>query len=108
MNKKNYKLSIKQDGKSSKQGNLSFEGDLTIKNALAIKKGLIKEIYQFDKLAVVVKHVDNMDITFIQLLVALKKSFEIVKMDVDVPERVAGLMKSTGLADMFSLGEQVN
>ena len=101
MKAKTYKLSISKNRKNPKQGNIKFEGDLTVKNINEITETISKNIKNFEQLTINVNNVENLDITFIQMLLAIKKSYQLLKINSDIPAHVSGIIKNSGLNDIF-------
>lgn len=55
---------------------LVFEGDLSIQHAVAIKNNILEKISESTALKIVVKHEARFDVSFLQLLLAIKAKFQ--------------------------------
>lgn len=82
-----------------------FKGALNINHISAIK-GELEELISFDNdIEVRLESPDSIDVTFVQLLVALKNSCRAkdskFKITSQLSDDVLGLMKNAGLEDLF-------
>jgi len=74
---KNKTFSIKTSiDKSSKVQNLFFEGNLALINASAIKKTIQAMAFKSDSVIIHLRSVEKLDITFIQIIRALRTVLE--------------------------------
>ncbi len=102
MNTKTYKLTVTKNKKNPDEGNISIEGDLTIRNIKEIKDTLVTSTKPYKSLSIRIKKVENLDITFVQLLIAIKKSFKTVTINTEIPQHVQGIISKSGLKEFLS------
>ena len=102
MNSKTFKLTVTKNRKDPAKGKLTFEGDLTLKNIKEIKDKLFESTKAYKALNIQVKKVDNLDITFIQLLIAVKKSFSKVTINTEIPKHAEGIINNSGLLEYLN------
>ncbi|MFC2138453.1 STAS domain-containing protein [Bacteroidota bacterium] len=102
MNTKTFKLTVTKNRKNPSEGKISIEGDLTLKNIKEIKEKLLNSTKTYKSLNIQVKKVDNLDITFIQLLIAVKKSFKAVSINTEIPEHAEGIINNSGLQEYLN------
>ncbi|HKL38118.1 MAG TPA: STAS domain-containing protein [Bacteroidales bacterium] len=62
--------------KSENKAQMVVEKELTIYTVLEIKENFLEAIQQFDELAIQIKNVENIDLSFIQLIESLRKTAE--------------------------------
>jgi len=62
--------------KSEKKARMTIERELTIYTALEIKEYFMQAIEDYDQLKIQIKDVENLDLSFIQLIESLRKTAE--------------------------------
>jgi len=97
MNTRTFKLTVTKNKKNPAEAKLNIEGDLTLKNIKEIKDKLIANTKAYKNLNIQVKKVDNLDITFIQLIISIKKSFHKVLINTEIPDHAKGIISNSGL-----------
>jgi anti-anti-sigma regulatory factor len=85
---------------SSKVQTIHLEGDLGINNSVAIKKSIAEMSFTGETVAIQIKNVERLDVTFLQILRALKTSLEKdgKKTDIisEIPKDIELLLLNTG------------
>lgn len=71
-----YTLSFKKGKGASGTDLLTFEGSLNVRHIQAIKDALVQEIAHSPALQVKVQNVEQLDLSFLQFLLALKISYK--------------------------------
>jgi len=96
---------------SNKKGlnEVVFSGQLTINNIDKIKEDLKKHLKFNKSINIITKDVENMDLTFVQLILSLIKSgkkgeFE-VNTSIDVPDDIKLLLTNAGFSGFFSVNK---
>ncbi len=86
----NYKISFENDASNSSSVTIIFEGDFYIHDIESVRKELLSVISKFESYNIKIDKVDNMDVTFLQLLLSLlnyckqeKKSIKWDGFDID-------------------------
>ncbi|MFW5759098.1 MAG: STAS domain-containing protein [Bacteroidota bacterium] len=78
-----------------------FEGALTLSNASEIKKILKEQKQEFTQIALMVKNVVGLDVSFLQIIESWKKSLENnggkVKIQMDLPYDLKTLLSNAGI-----------
>jgi len=78
-----------------------FEGALTLSNANEIKKILEEQKQEFSQIALMVKNVAGLDVSFLQIIESWKKSLENnggkVKIQMDLPYDLKTLLSNAGI-----------
>jgi anti-anti-sigma regulatory factor len=73
---KNAEVNFSSDPENPGILNVEFSGELTITNATAFKELIVQKLKHKDGLNITSVNVDELDLSFYQLLVAIKKSCE--------------------------------
>jgi len=99
----NFKISSKaskQKVGGLKLTKVTIEGDLTILNAIAVKKELLSLLNKNDSLELDCKSIQQIDLSGIQLLLALKQSAlslnKTIKLECNLPEDISKIIKNSG------------
>ena len=101
----NNNLKITSKPSKQKVGGIKFtkitiEGELTLSNALAVKEELITLLNKNDSLEVDCKSIQQIDLSGIQLLLALKQSAisqnKTIKLECDLPDDISKIIKNSG------------
>lgn len=71
---RNAKITITPNETDEQYASITMEGDLTLQNAEQIKQNLVQALKQYQYLSLNIENVENIDLPFIQLLYALKKT----------------------------------
>ena len=83
-----------------------LKGDMSIRNAVNIKKKMNAAILTGDNIMIRVCDVDNMDLTFIQLLSSFKNSLtdqgKIVEIKTELPENTEKLIRNSGVNKLIN------
>lgn len=78
---------------------LLLTGDLTLKNIKAVHKSLLEK---YSKLkSIEISNVVNIDITFIQMIIALQKVHK-TEVELNIPENQYNILNNSGLIASFS------
>lgn len=84
---------------------LLLEGQLIIRNANAIKNELIPALNGSQNLEIVCKNITKIDMTFLQILIALQKSASTLKkklsLDIESNDYMKTLLRNSGLENLF-------
>ena len=103
MNKNTFDIKSRKE-KGSKTQTLVFEGDLSFKNAVLIKKRMDALKITGDTIRFQLLNVDNLDITFIQMIYSLVsplknkgKEIEIIS---EIPEDMKKVLINAGFKEM--------
>jgi anti-anti-sigma regulatory factor len=70
--------------KKEKKARMTIEKELTIYTALEIKEYFLDALEQYDEIKVQIKDVENIDLSFIQLIESLRKTAEEYEKTVDI------------------------
>ncbi|PLX03622.1 MAG: hypothetical protein C0594_10195 [Marinilabiliales bacterium] len=94
----NYSVSYRKN-RNSKKAQLSFEGNLAINNIEQIRKDVLTRLYEFEELEISVSNVSGIDLSFIQLLLAIQKTFKKgkVSFDFNIKDEYNTLLDKSGL-----------
>ncbi len=99
-----FSIAIKHDENSQK---LIVSGELIINHANIIKKEMIELLDYSKNLNIKVTNPSSIDITFIQIVIAIKRTFVKNKLNFDVEgtfsEEVFNLVTNAGFKDLFKL-----
>ena len=68
-----YRIKIEKDAKNTEMVNLFFEGDFNVQNVETVKDEIISVLKEFKIYVFNLESVENMDFTFLQLLVSVYK-----------------------------------
>lgn len=113
---KNLKVNLKSQpmkGKGAKEGSvlLTMQGELIIDNAATVKKFLVDSIDKYSSFKVAVSNVDNIDLSFIQLLQRfiwdLGDKGKTVDLDIKLTDEFTALLQRAGFQSFISQGKQV-
>ena len=104
-NNKTYTVRSLKNQKKNLQ-TVSFEGDLSLKNSISLYKKVKSLKIKTDHLNVQLNNVEKMDVTFIQILYALKAKLEgegvSVEVDSTLPGELKNIIQNTGFRDIIS------
>lgn len=84
---------------------LLIEGQLIIRNANTIKSELIPALNSSQNLEIVFKNITKMDITVLQLIIALQKSAATLKkklsLDIELTDYIKSVIQNSGLEKLL-------
>lgn len=100
-----YKVSFKK-GMGVKGADLiCFEGALNVQNIQAIKECMISQVKDSSALQVKVENAEQLDVTFLQLLLGLKIKFKLERMpiffDIDVNKETDSILTASGFGELL-------
>ncbi len=99
-----YSVDINQDKDLT---HIIFGGELIINHILKIKEDISKDLEIDHNLSIKVTNPSSIDITFIQLVCSLKKSYESKGYNVDIEatlnEEVYSLVNNSGFKNLFNI-----
>ena len=105
MNNKTYTVRSLKNQKKNLQ-TVRFEGDLSLKNSISLHKKVKSLKITTDHLNVHLNNVEKMNVTFIQILYALKAKLEGRGVSVEVDSTLSGELKNiihnTGFRNIIS------
>ncbi len=98
----NYKVSLKKENDIT---SLTFSGQLTISNIEKIVSETKDEILSAQSIQIIVKDVENLDLTFIQYVSSIKQSAKKTKTEIEViselPDELLLLVENAGFKNIF-------
>ncbi len=98
----NYKVILKKENDIT---SLTFSGQLTISNIEKIVSETKDEILSAQSIQIVVKDVENLDLTFIQYVSSIKQSAKKTKTEIeviaDLPDELLLLVENAGFKNIF-------
>lgn len=99
----NFKISSTVTDDSGEPGlNMVFEGTLTLTNSKEIKETLEKQKQDYSKIALTVKNVAGLDVSFLQIIESYRRSIEEnggrVKISMDLPYDLKTLLSNAGIS----------
>lgn len=98
-------VSITTTGTDPNTTRLLLEGQLVIRNAGVIKTELLRALYNSQNLIVAFKHIVKLDVSVLQLLVALQKSAAVlrkdVSFDIEINEHTLSVLQNSGLEKLL-------
>ena len=104
-NNKTYTVRSLKNQKKNLQ-TVSFEGDLSLKNSISLYKKVKSLKITTDHLNVQLNNVEKMDVTFIQIIYALKAKLEgegvTVEVDSTLPGELKNIVHNTGFREIES------
>ncbi len=96
----NIKVTKNVPEKNKNHAEITIEGELILQNAGELKKLIQKNISGLDSAKIIIKNVDQTDITFIQIIEALKKQFKShgqkLTIETEYPYDVKNLLTNAG------------
>lgn len=96
----------------AKAAMVSVEGDFTLKNAAEIKQQLMHIAENFDHVEVSLNHIVGLDLSGIQLLYAMDKTFtsqkKLLALNVTLSAELEALIKHAGFSDILQKGNQAD
>lgn len=92
MKNENYLITVSPSGSGTTR--VLLEGQLIIRNAAEIREQLIAAIKNYENLELVLENVTRIDLSVLQLLVALKKSAANFSKKVSFRPELSGKMKA--------------
>lgn len=91
--------------KSTKKATVLHEGDLTINNTQKIKKEMLSVMNKFKNINIIVKNVDDLDLSYIQLLYSFYKTAldkrKTVALDMELPDDIKMIVRNSGFDSVF-------
>ena len=107
---KEQKIDIKSQpvkGKGKEEAvNLSLQGELTIDHAVTVKKFLLENLGKYKSFNVKVSHVDNFDVTMIQLLQRFiwdaQQQGKNVEFELKLPDEFKSLVQRSGFQSFIN------
>lgn len=97
---KNESISIIANSSNSVTVQVLVEGKLVIKNANVLKEALLSSFDQFQNMELVLKNIIRIDLSVLQLLVALQKSFSSLDknltIDIELTDYVRSALTNSG------------
>lgn len=98
----NYKVNIKKDNETT---SITFSGQLTISNIEKIVSETKEEILSAEVIHIIIKDVENLDLTFVQYVCSIKQTAKKAKrtfnMESELPDELSLLVKNAGFKDIF-------
>lgn len=98
----NYKVSLKKENDVT---SLTFSGQLTISNIEKIVSETKDEILSAKSIQIVIKDVENLDLTFIQYVSSIRQSAKKTKREVEIvaelPDELLLLVENAGFKNIF-------
>jgi ABC-type transporter Mla MlaB component len=92
------------DHNKKKNAQILIEGELVVGSLHKVKEELTAAVSRYSTLTIVVKNVSAIDLTFLQLLFAVKKSLALVhksfSFHVELPDEITTLLSRSGFADL--------
>ena len=98
---RNALIKCEFDAEHSDQLNFRMEGDLSLQNMNEIKIELTKALEQSKKVCIVLKNVENIDLSCIQMLLSVHRTFknykEDIKIQIYLEEALINIISNSGL-----------
>lgn len=107
MSTNTFKATFTEDKNNSGSGILSMEGDLTIRNIKKIHEYVLKSSKNYKQISIDIKNVAHLDLTIIQLITSLRKTYKTDSISCDLPATIKKNIDIAGMTDILKL-EQVN
>lgn len=91
--------------KGESMANIILENELTIFSIESMKDKIIEAVMKYDHVEFALKNVNNVDMTFIQLLYSVKKTAETlnkkVSFDVELSDDIKSLLNNSDLSKVL-------
>ena len=98
-------VTIKADeSNSNENGTILMQGDLTISNIEGVKEQVLTAMNDFTNITVKLNDVENMDLSFVQLLYSISKTAKSrnskIQFDINLSETIQTLLNHSGFKDL--------
>ncbi|GEM_PF-6727660 len=94
--------SVKMDGETVTK--LSLQGDLTIQNLEEVKNQVVEAVKHCERMEVVVRNVEGLDLACIQLFFSMRETFarsnRKINFDIDLPDEIKSIVEHAGFIDL--------
>ncbi len=106
MKRKEKNIQIKPSKKKGENlVNIVLENELTIFSVESMKDMIIEAVMKYDQIGFALKNVNNIDLTFIQLLYSIKKSAKKlnkkVSFDIELSDDMKSLLNNSDLSKVL-------
>lgn len=101
MKTQTFKFSVKKNKNEKEKASFIFEGDLSIKNCQEFLELIKNQANNYKDVLIDIKNVVNLDVTFIQLIIAVKKSFRTVSVNSELPQQIEEILNNSGLTELL-------
>jgi len=106
MKRKEKSIQIKPSKKKGENmASIILENELTIFSIESMKDKIIEAVMKYDHVEFALKNINNVDLTFIQLLYSVKKTAEAlnkkVSFDVELPDDIKSLLNNSDLSKVL-------
>ena len=102
MKKKNLKISVPTPTAEETPKTVTLEGELTLNNIQEIQMKLGFEILDHNNLTIELKNIDNIDVSFLQLLNAIQRYNPNIAIKMEFPSNIEVLLERGGFAGLLN------
>jgi ABC-type transporter Mla MlaB component len=101
-------ITIQPNNKNDmKSATVFLEGNLLLSNASEVKNEISYAVSKFEHLELVLKNIENIDLSFIQLLYAFRKASlqldRTISIDLELPADIKALIDNSGFNDLSNI-----